>query len=254
MGRIIAVVNRKGGVGKTTTTVNLGHALARSGKRVLIVDLDTQRASVSTWLSKEPFSTLELADVLQHPENVTQAIAPSTCENVDILRGSVRTKATMMEVEQTAAPNSVIKRLIRQVGGYDTIILDCPPALDRIVIAALVATNDVIVPIRAQGMSLEAAGEVLQLIDELVEEEIRPDRPIVRPLLTEMNNTKQAKAVGADISNVETLQAFTRSISRNEKVSESFNFRKSIFDYDPRAKGAEDYRAVADELLESLAS
>ena len=253
--RIIALINQKGGVGKTTTAVNLAAALARFlGYRVLIIDTDTQKASASTWGGRDPEhlgdQKLELADALLDLKRTPEAIYPSTITGVDILPCSARTVAALKAVEERPVPDHMMERVLANVpDGYDFILIDCPPALSRVVISTIIAADDVIVPMRAHTMSIDAVSETLQLVSEVVESGARrkPDAPRVRPLITEPENTKLGRAA---IQNVqEALDGvFTTVVRKNVKLAEAYGFRRCIFAHAPRSNGAADYRNVAMEL------
>lgn len=253
--RIIAVANRKGGVGKSTTVANLAGALASLGIRALAIDLDTQKASLSTWLGRGgddvPDGAIELADALLDAAATANAIYPSTIKGVDILPCGPRALSALDQVEKRPAPDYMMERVLGNVPNrYDFALIDCPPALSRVVISAIVAADEIIVPMRAHSMSLDAVSEMLQILDEIAEAGIRrkPIAPIVRPLITEPDNTIHGKAAIANVrDNLEHV--FTTPIRRNIKLAEAYGFRQSIFEYAPRSNGAADYRSVAHELL-----
>jgi chromosome partitioning protein len=250
----IAMVNRKGGVQKTTTTVNTADALARRGKRVLVIDVDTQQASATTWIGGDLAvyaERPELADVLLGEAQPGDAITPSTIAGVDLLRGSVRTVDAKDKLQQRPGRDLVFRKLLKQLppAAYDYVFFDCPASLDGIVIAALVAADIVIIPVRAQGMSLEAIDETLRLIDEIVEYNLRDSRPLVRALVTEYDGRlNHSRAVFDEVKKIDGVRTFATPTRRNEKGAEAFNFRKSIFQYDSTAMVAADYLAIADEL------
>lgn len=253
--RIVAVANRKGGVGKSTTVANLAGALATLGVRVLAIDLDTQKASLSTWLGRGgddvSDGALELADALLDPAVTADAIYPSTIRGVDILPCGPRALSALDTVEKKPAPDYMLERVLSNVPErYDYALIDCPPALSRVVISALIAADEIIVPMRAHAMSLDAVSEMLQILDEIAEAEIRrkPSPPRIRPLLTEPDNTIHGKAAIANVRDA-LEHVFATPIRRNIKLAEAYGFRQSIFEYAPRSNGAADYRSVAREML-----
>lgn len=256
--RTIAIVNRKGGVGKSTTTVNLAAALARESYRVLAVDCDTQRASTSTWMT--PLEALpamdssELADALLDPKRIHSAITRATATGVKLVRGSPRTTEIERELTTRGTMPVAIKRLIKEINGsFDFVFLDCPPSLTGIVVSSLVACDEVLIPVTSRGMSLDAVVEVVELIKEIVDGELRQSTPIIRTLVTEYDGRLNlARAVREELQAVSDgpLRAFDTIIRRNERIAECYGARKSIFELDPTANGAADYAALAAEVAQ----
>jgi chromosome partitioning protein len=253
--KVIALINRKGGVGKTTTTANLAAALALLGHRILAIDLDTQKASLSTWLGcgtdTMPENGLELADALVTPTKAPLAIYPSTIKGVDIMPCGPRTVASLSMVENRPAPDRMLDRVIAALDQpYDFILLDCPSALSRVVMSAIIAADEIIMPVRPHTMSLDAVAEMLQIVEEVEDAQLRtkPNPPKIRPLITEPDNSRLGKAA---IENVrENLEhVFATPIRRNIKLAEAYGQRKSIFEYAPRSAGASDYRDIVNELI-----
>jgi chromosome partitioning protein len=250
--RSIAIVNRKGGVWKTTSVVNVSHGLALRGKRVLVVDLDSQQSSLTTWIGgQDAPDGPEIADLLLGQATPAEAIIPSTIPNVDLVRSSVSIVDAEEKLKTRPGRDLVLARMLETLPAvYDYIIFDCPPSLSPIVVAALVAVDEVIIPLRAQGMSLEAIDETLRLVDEIVEYKLRPARPAIRALVTEYDGRlRQARAVLDEVRKLDGVQVFETPARRNEAGSEAFNHRQSIFDYDARAIVADDYAAIADALI-----
>jgi chromosome partitioning protein len=259
--RTIAITNRKGGVGKSTTAVNLAHALALAGHRVLAIDCDNQHAGVTTWLSPldqtgETDTSGELADALLDPKQIHKAIIPSNAVGVKLVRGSSRTIEAERELTTRGTISITIKRFLKELeGAYDFVLLDCPPSLSGIVVSALVVADEVLIPVTSRGMSLDAVVEVLDLIKEIVDGELRANMPTIRTLVTEYDgrlNLAQAvrEELVAQANREGPLKIFRTIIRRNERLAECYGARQSIFDVDPRANGAEDYAALAAEVME----
>jgi chromosome partitioning protein len=258
--RTIAIVNRKGGVGKSTTTVNLSAALARDGHRVLAIDCDTQRASATTWMTpldqQSTTDTPELADVLHDPKRIHQAISRATAAGVKIVKSSPRTTEVERELTTRGTMPIAIKRIVKEIGlAFDFVFLDCPPGLTGIVVSSLVACDEVIIPVTSRGMSLDAVVEVIELIREIVDGELRPSMPVIRALVTEYDaRLNLAQAVREELLSQTALsesplKMFDTIIRRNERLAECYGARQSIFEVDPRANGAIDYAALALEVV-----
>lgn len=259
--RTMAIINRKGGVGKSTTAVNLAHALALAGHRVLAIDCDSQRAGITTWLSPldqtgETYNAEELADALLDPKQIHKAIIRSNATGVKLVRGTSRTIEAERELTTRGTMPITIKRILKELeGAYDFVVLDCPPSLSGIVVSALVVADEVVIPVTSRGMSLDAVVEVLDLIKEIVDGELRTSMPTIRTLVTEYDGRLNlAQAVREELisqaSKEGPLKMFQTIIRRNERLAECYGVRKSIFDVDPHANGAEDYAALAAEVVQ----
>jgi len=254
--RTIAITNRKGGVGKSTTAVNLAHALALANHRVLAIDCDSQHAGITTWLTPTEVSDqkLELADALLDPKQIHAATIASNSSGVMLVRSGSRTIEAERELTVRGTMPIAIKRILKELGSiYDFLLLDCPPSLSGIVVSALVAADEILIPVTSRGMSLDAVVEVLDLIKEIVDGELRPNMPSIRTLVTEYDgrlNLAQAvrQELVAQASMDGPLNMFQTIIRRNERLAECYGARRSIFDVDARANGADDYTALALEV------
>ncbi len=252
--RSVAIVNQKGGVQKTTTTVNVSHGVALRGHHVLNVDLDQQKSSLTTWAGGDQRPDApEIANVILGEAKPADAIVASTLPGVDLIRSSITMVDAEEKLKNKPGRDLVLSRLIDNLpDGYDYVFFDCPGRLSPIVLAALVAVDEVIIPIRAQGMSLEAIDETLQIIDEIVEATLRKARPRVWALVTEYDGRlRQAREVLSVVQSLPDVRAFTRPARRNEAGSEAFNQRQSIFQYDPGALVASDYEQIITELIDA---
>ena len=250
--RIISVANQKGGVGKTTTAVNLGAALANEGTRVLIVDLDPQ-GNASTGLgiaSKDRETTaydLILGDAA--PEEVIQRTA---YEGLDIIPSTTDLSSADMELVATERRSFLLHDALRQplmtALGYDVILIDCPPSLSLLTLNAFIASDSVLVPLQAEFYALEGLSQLMVTIRD-VRQSANPKLRIEGILLTMYDaRNRLSKQVEADARDNLGDMVLTTLIPRNVRLSEAPSFAMPIIDYDPTSKGAEAYTALAREL------
>lgn len=250
--RIIAVVNMKGGVGKTTTVVHLGHALARLGKRILVIDLDAQ-ANLTLWLGTE--ATADLADALRDSSRLHQAIQPSKALGVDLLHGSHETAGMAAELQSSRSPVTALRRLLRGIKDYDYVLLDAAPGLDLLALNAIVATDEVLAPVETHAMALAGLTLLQKTVTDLVEDELISCAPPIRALATKHDpRTGLGRDVLAYLRNEAGVLVFDTSIAINSRLGECYVHKKSIFDIDPRARGARDYSRLAEEITSNGAS
>jgi chromosome partitioning protein len=245
---IYAIINMKGGVGKTTTAVNLGAAIAKLGKSVLIVDLDPQ-ANASKWLGSGSEPATTIADALLDRKLSRSAVAPSTAAGVDLLRGS-RSLAAVSDTLRSTSPTPAValRSALKQLPEYDAILIDCPPGLGLLSLNALIAAERLVVPVDSQSMAIDGVDQILETIDELTAAEVIPKAPDVSILMT-MYDRRQTldRAVDQNLRGSDT-PTYATSIRTNTKLAECFTLRQTIFDYAPLSTGAIDYSALATEM------
>lgn len=248
--RKIALVNIAGGVGKTTTAVNLGASLADLGKRVLIVDLDPQ-ANATSYIGTEAKKTMAYA--LVDPAVFPETIAPSSSPGVDLAHGSLETSGA--ELQLAAQPGTAATRLrkaLRQiVDQYDYILIDAPPAPGLLTINAIAAADELIVPVETKPKALDGVGIMRELLEQITgDEDLLPNGP---PRCTYLATRHDARTV-LDRDCLKALRAdadavtFETVIRINQRVPESYAARRSILAYDTRSNGSADYRALAKEV------
>jgi chromosome partitioning protein len=236
---VVTIINQKGGVGKTTTAVHLAHGLALLGRRALVVDLDPQ-ANLSTWIGGDEPPVETIADVLAKPRDAMLAIGPSRLAGVDLLYGSRETALAERELQATAAPATALKHVLRAVETpYDQVIIDCPPALGLLSINAIVAADELIVPVEAATMALAGLSQVRATVAELVEAEVCEREPRIRILARDVLDHLR----GSD--DVEVCSTVIRS---STKIAESFGHGQTALTYAPRSPGAIDYSSFAEEF------
>lgn len=244
----------KGGVGKTTTAVNLGAALGMEGKKVLVVDLDPQ-ANATSWIGTEEAPASTVAKALLDRREAPKAIGPSSVYNVDLAYGSREIASAADELKiSSPTPGYALRSALKQVPTYETILLDCPPGLGILSINALIAADQLIVPVDSQSMALSGVAQIQESITELVDGEILTKAPRVRLLLT-MYDARLSldRAVNQHLRE-EGLEVFKQAIRTNTKLAEAYGLRRSIFDYSPSSTGWADYAGLAVELAYSKQS
>jgi len=248
MRRTIAVVNQKGGSGKTTTTVNLAAALGERGKKVLVVDLDPQ-ASASLWLGIRDGGQ-GLLDALTGNGNLADLVVNVHNGNVSIIPSSSwlvgAEKALAAEV---GAETILRKKLAALPDSWDYLLLDCPPSLGVLTVNALAAAQEVLVPVEAHVMALQGLAALLRTVD-VVQDRLNPGLKVSGIVACRVDGrTRHALDVVEKIRERFGDLVFQTAIRENVRVAEAYSFAKPITDYDPRSAGAEDHRALASEVL-----
>ena len=249
MARIIAIANQKGGVGKTTTSVNLAAALAQAPKRVLLVDLDAQgNATMGSGIDKRdlPGST---CDVLLEEMHAADVIV-KTPEGFDLMPGNIDLTAAEIELMDEQGREQRLKRALEPIRGlYDFILIDCPPALSLLTLNALTAADSVLVPMQCEYYALEGLSALMQTIDAL-KNKLNPSLEIegvLRTMFDVRNNL--ANAVSADLTAHFGEKVFRTIVPRNVRVAEAPSHGQSIVGYDKGSRGAIAYLGLAGELI-----
>lgn len=249
MARIIAVANQKGGVGKTTTAVNLAAALARTPRRVLLVDLDPQgNATMGSGINKREIGT-SVTDVLLGEAPVTDAIV-RTGEAFDLLPGNIDlTAAEIQLMAQDEREQRLKAALAPLTGDYDFILIDCPPALSLLTLNALTAADSIIVPMQCEYYALEGISALLDTI-EAIRARLNPKLEIegvLRTMFDVRNNL--ANAVSAELINHFGDRVFRTIVPRNVRLAEAPSHGQSIVGYDKGSRGGIAYLGLAGEVL-----
>ncbi|KYD12201.1 MAG: ParA family protein [Caldibacillus debilis] len=250
MGKIIAVANQKGGVGKTTTSVNLAACLAYIGKKVLIVDVDPQgNATSGIGIEKADVSQC-VYDILIDEVETKKVIIPTDVENLYIIPSTIQLAGAEIELVPTISREIRLRRALEQVkDDYDYIIIDCPPSLGLLTINALTASDSVIIPVQCEYYALEGLSQLLNTV-RLVQKHLNKKLRIEGVLLTMLDaRTNLGIQVIDEVKKYFQDKVYKTIIPRNVRLSEAPSHGKPIIVYDPRSKGAEVYIELAKEVV-----
>lgn len=252
MGRVICIANRKGGVGKTTTAINLSAALGVAGKSTLLVDCDPQGNATSGIGVKITEEDLTLYDVLLDECSVAAALQKTTIKRLDVLPSNHDLIGVEVELLNVENREYRLQTLLRQEQPrYDYIVLDCPPSLGLLTINALTAAQSVLIPLQCEYYALEGLRSLLETID-LIRERLNPDLAIEGLLLTMFDpRNKLCHQVADEIRQFFPEQVFDAVIPRNVRLSESPSHGLPVILYDPSCRGAQSYLELAKEITES---
>ncbi|WP_442760412.1 ParA family protein [Enterococcus italicus] len=250
MARIISVANQKGGVGKTTTTVNLGSCLAYMGQKVLLVDMDAQGNATSGMGIRKPDVEQDIYDVLVNELPIADAILSSSRENLDIVPATLQLAGAEIELTSMMARESRLKTALSELhANYDFILIDCPPSLGHLTINAFTASDAILIPVQCEYYALEGLSQLLNTV-RLVQKHFNPSLEIEGVLLTMFDaRTNLGAEVVEEVRRYFQEKVYDTVIPRNVRLSEAPSHGLSIVDYDIRSKGAEVYQALAKEVL-----
>ncbi|EGP4841305.1 TPA: ParA family protein [Enterococcus faecium] len=250
MAQIISVANQKGGVGKTTTTVNLGACLASLGKKVLLVDMDAQGNATSGVGIRKPDVTRDIYDVLVNELPIDEATLITEHENLSIVPATLRLAGAEIELTSMMARESRLKGSLAEVSSqYDYILIDCPPSLGHLTINSFTASDSILIPVQCEYYALEGLSQLLNTV-RLVQKHFNPELEIEGVLLTMYDaRTNLGNEVVEEVRKYFREKVYETIIPRNIRLSEAPSHGKPIIDYDPRSRGAEVYQALAKEVV-----
>ncbi len=250
MGKIIAIANQKGGVGKTTTSVNLAASLGVLEKKVLLIDADPQ-ANASSGLGID-VDAVEIGSyqVLEHTKPAKDAIVTSKAPNVDIMPAHIDLVAIEIELVDKEEREYMLKKAISELKSeYDYILIDCAPSLGLITLNALTAADSVIIPIQCEYFALEGLGKLLNTIKSV--QKIHNEALDIEGLLLTMfdSRLRLSNQVVEEVQKHFTNMVFETIIQRNVRLGEAPSYGESIINYDVSSKGAANYLSLAKELI-----
>ncbi|SNU09706.1 chromosome partitioning protein [Lachnospiraceae bacterium] len=252
MGRIIAIANQKGGVGKTTTAINLAACLAEKGKKVLAIDMDSQGNMTSGFGVDKDSYQKSVYDLLIGDCNLGEAMIINVIENLNLVPSSQNLSGVEVDFIDIDKPQFVLKNIIRNIRKkFDFIIIDCPPALGMLTINSLTAADTVIVPIQCEFYALEGLSQLIYTID-MIKKKLNKTLEIEGVVFTmyDSRNNLSQEVVDNVKENLDEL-IYDTIVPRNVRLAEAPSFGKPINLYDPRSTGADAYRRLADEVIKN---
>ena len=227
MGRVIAIANQKGGVGKTTTAINLSAAMGKKGKKVLVIDIDPQGNTTSGFGIEKNELDKTVYDLILGECSIKEAIIPDVCDNLSIIPANVNLAAAEIELIDAEKKEYVLKNEVDWIKDqYDYIFIDCPPSLSMLTVNAMTTAESVLVPIQCEYYAME--GVVFTMFD---------------------SRTNLSQEVVDSVKEALEERVFETTIPRNVRLAEAPSYGKPICDYDPKSAGAESYNKLAEEII-----
>ena len=250
MGRIIAIANQKGGVGKTTTAINLSACLAEAGQRVLAVDFDPQGNATSGLGFEKGYMNKTVYELLMGECEINECVIKEVQKNLDILPSDVDLSGAEIELLDESNKESKLRKELKKVEkDYDFIIVDCPPSLNLLTINALTAADTVLVPIQCEYYALEGLSQIIQTVD-LVKKKLNPKLQLEGVVFTMYDaRTNLSLEVVENVKNYLKGTIYKTIIPRNVRLAEAPSHGMPINLYDNRSAGAESYRMLAAEVI-----
>ena len=252
LGKAIAIFNQKGGVGKTTTNINLAACLAIRGKKVLILDIDPQGNTTSgIGVTKKNLKNTIYNILIDKDYDPRKAIIKTSVENLDLIPASVDLAGAEVELVSMEGRESALKEGLDKIkDGYDYIFIDCPPSLGLLTINSLAAVDSVLVPIQCEFYALEGVSQLVSTI-ELVKKSLNPKLEIQGVILSMFDGrTNLSIQVVQEVKSYFGNKVYSTVIPRNVRLAEAPSYGLPITEYDPKSRGAEAYGDFADEFLE----
>ena len=251
MGRIIAIANQKGGVGKTTTAINLSACLAEQGQKVLVVDIDPQGNTTSGFGVDKNEVENTVYEVILKECNITDAIIEDVIDNLDLLPSNVNLAGAEIDLIDVDSREYILKESIGSVRDkYDYVILDCPPSLSMLTVNAMTAANTVLVPIQCEYYALEGLTQLIHTIN-LVKKKLNPSLELEGVVFTMFDSrTNLSLQVVENVKDNLKQNIYKTIIPRNIRLAEAPSHGLPINLYDPKSSGADSYKLLAQEVME----
>jgi chromosome partitioning protein len=248
--RIYALANQKGGVGKTTTAINLASYLAVLGQRVLLVDMDPQGNASSSIGYDKSAGGPSVYDALTGLRPVVDAIVPTAYERVDLLPATIALAGAEIELVGVMAREARLGRTLKDaIDRYDYVLIDSPPSLGLLTVNALTAADGVLIPVQCEYLALEGLGQLVRTID-LIRENLNTRLRVAGVVMTMYDGrTNLSQGVVEEVRQHFPTLTFDTIVPRSVRLGEAPSFGKPISVYDPNSRGAQAYRALAEELL-----
>jgi chromosome partitioning protein len=250
--KVIAISNQKGGVGKTTTAINLGASLAANDLKILLVDFDPQGNSTSGLGIEKQSGMLTIYDSLLRDVPLEQVVRRTECDGLDLIPADKNLVAADLDLVDAFEREHVLRKILAQIRDqYRYILIDCPPALDLLTLNALVAADSVLIPIQCEFFALEGISQLMDTIDKVRQGFSHP-LDIEGILLTMYDDrTNLTRTVAEDLRDFFQDDVLQTIIPRSVRLAEAPSHGKPILMYDPRSRGAESYIRLAKEILEN---
>lgn len=250
MGKIISFANQKGGVGKTTTCINLAAYIAALGKKVLVVDMDPQGNATSGLGITKNQKMLTLYDAIDGDKEITDVVKPTNIQNLEIIPATVDLAGAEVELVGMHGREKIVKNLLKKIkDNYDYILIDCPPSLGLLTINALTTSNSVVIPIQCEFFALEGLTQLMNTI-KLVKKHLNDEIDIEGVILTMKDNRSNLiQEVSQEIKRFFGKKVYDTSIPRSIRLAEAPSHGKPIMMYDARSRGGVAYLDLAREFL-----